>query len=509
MKDLYITLQGQSDMRSRSRINQPSLDCKLIESWRCAITNILSNVPPRTLRLHLICKTANMEEAKDVLAPFHNFPGLLLEFELCFSGDDFDSPINSTTTARKTIGALVREAASIAQWRDEVDPGKGFRFLDLPLELRRLVYTYTNLATPYRKFMYRPDYAFSVGYVFCECDSSVCLDENTHWNNDVTRCSVLRRVGGMSRPFCKWAHNAYSPRCNCSGLSPVALLQVCRAMHDEALEFLYSYNRLVIHPPGPMWKVMFPGSRDLARDLQSTLKIEGDPGQVQESDTAGQVQTVDWDKPLLLRSDTTWSLLQRIGPGKVRWLRNLEIVFPRIDTTSSLTDADPAYSEWLMAVAMLASSAIQHDDKSQSHRKSLSLTLALHIWTTECYWGMYDPPHRSACTPNDFYERATRLLAPLKALLPYLRRLFVFLEWPEHWSAQKIRSDIATCKITQTQSPGCGIGAIRIAESSPELAEAEMNLEKLVMGPKYDAYIVGKGDEIPSPWVRNLWNGCG
>jgi hypothetical protein len=33
----------------------------------------------------------------------------------------------------------------------------------------------------------------------------------------------------------------------------------------------------------------------------------------------------------------------------------------------------------------------------------------------------------------------------------------------------------------------------------------EANLEKLVMGNNYDSYAVGKGEELPSPWLQDEW----
>lgn len=41
-----------------------------------------------------------------------------------------------------------------------------------------------------------------------------------------------------------------------------------------------------------------------------------------------------------------------------------------------------------------------------------------------------------------------------------------------------------------------------------KLAEMETTLEKLVMGDNYDVYAVGKGEGIPSPWLRNEWKRC-
>jgi len=60
--------------------------------------------------------------------------------------------------------------------------------------------------------------------------------------------------------------------------------------------------------------------------------------------------------------------------------------------------------------------------------------------------------------------------------------------------------------VPKKESPGCGIGLHYIPSSEKDLAEKEVRLEKMVMGAEYDSYSRGKGDELPSPWVRGEWD---
>lgn len=64
-----------------------------------------------------------------------------------------------------------------------------------------------------------------------------------------------------------------------------------------------------------------------------------------------------------------------------------------------------------------------------------------------------------------------------------MKRLFVHLEWPTHWSPPKLLDDISRklCK----ESPGCGIGDHYIPGRTEHAAEREVWLEKMVMGATY------------------------
>lgn len=518
MRNIYITLQRQQFPHD-PHINQTPLDDELIYDWQWAIWHILSNVPSRQLRLHLICQTASAEKAKAVLAPLHHFPGHLLEVELSF--DWWTYPRTTVADkAHKKIGVLVREAANVVLWKQEVEASKGFRFLDLPLELRQMVYTYTNLATPYRKFAYGPARGFDLEYVHCESGADLCADENTHWNNSVAECVTDPWEKRQDLPFHKYSRNAYSSRCTCSS-SPLALLLTCRVMHDEVAEFLYSYNRLIVRPEiHSQERIAFPTPRKLAETSRTTSATDDGSEEIAAADVdENDFWDSKWDKPILAKADATWALLQRLGPGTARWLRNIEICFPRIDAACSLVDTNPAYREWLMAVAMLTRLASEQSDRGQGSSKCPRLTLVVHICTNEnrlrC---SYDTPEWAETAPNYSYDQATQLLVPLRPLRPYIRRFFVFLEAWKHWSPPRLRREIEECRKAKDPSlemqkwsgwwPGWECQCWHyLPTSKPGLARAEKELEKLVMGDDYDAYKLGKGNEIPSPWVRDQYNG--
>ncbi|CRG83180.1 hypothetical protein PISL3812_00529 [Talaromyces islandicus] len=456
-----------------------SLTWRRIEMWQAAASNILSHATPRQLTLHLICDTEDSKQTAAVLQPLYNFPGLLFELQLRL--------LERKPNDQKLI-TLARETALYAQAPDPRASGS-FRFFDLPAEIRQNVFEYTNLVTPHRKVHWDPMYGFRAAYIFCECDGSVCLEEDLHNGRRMGSCGGWSRVTG---DFCMKHYASYSSRCSHSK-SPLPLLLTSRAMYQEAIDFFYSSNRIVIQPHIDAKSTVFAGvETNLLIDQQPTTLMENLRATA-DSDTADIEEYFSSQNYLM--HDSTKIFMEKVGTKAVKLMRNLEIVFPQIGPVSDLSDTATAYREWCTAIAYLASLAGQEEDVRK-------LTLAVHIWTKPCS-PFLDLPLES--TAHILGAQGPRLLQPLRAL-PQLERLFVHLEWPGHWSPQKLLHDIETSKRPRKESLGCGIGLHYIPRAIKGLTEKEVDWEKMVMGAEYDSYSMGKANELPSQWIRAGWD---
>ncbi|KPM40855.1 hypothetical protein AK830_g5687 [Neonectria ditissima] len=488
LRDVYVHLYTQPSWHEGDRSGPSPLSRDRIRMWQSAAKNILSHASPQRLRLHVICDTGNHKKTAAVLQPLRSFPGVLLELELRLHEGRYDDD-------DAKLRVLARETALQVQGRNAIADSRPFRFFDLPQKIRQEIFMYTNLITPHRRVNWDPESGFRAGFFFCDCDGSVCLEKNLHESHTMTRCGAYSEVSG---DFCMKHNSSYTSRCN-HGESPLLLFLTSQAMYKEAIEFFYANNRVIIQPYWTVENAMFAGSNE---ELACRPGTTGLSDTTENPDTAEQARPAppyDIDHGEMSRTKYIWHdatklFLERLGTKTVKLLRTLEIVFPRIDPNSSLSDTDTAFSEWRMAVGYLAYLGA-HSDVS-------SLTLIVHIWATPAARHSMWPVGRTALTLD---REAPRLLEPLRAL-PQLDCLFVHLEWPLHWSPGKLLNDIKISKVPKKESLGCGIGLHYIPRSKESVAEKEVKLEKMVMGPDYDSYSMGKWNELPSQWVRSEWD---
>lgn len=427
----------------------PPLKWEDIETWQWAATHILSHASPRQLRLHLICDTGDTGKTSAVLQPLYNFPGVLLELEL-----------RTHAIHDRRLHDLAREAVRRIEAKAEI-PQPPFRFLDLPAEIRYHIYTYTDLVTPFQHAQWSPEEGFNIEYPFCECDGSICREPDLHHARSFCHCGAISLLEGS---FCTRYHSAHSSRCN-HKFRPRSLMLVSRAVYREAVAFFFSRNQITILP-----------STSYADSLNS---YEGMPL-----------------RPLPKQDGVTKFFLERrMSPEVLYHIRTLELVLPQIDPESSLLDQSSSdYKEWCLAVDYLA-----------AHANLPKLTLIVHLCTTRRHNNFASYMLGATATDSDIvtsFEAQSRILAPLSRL-SHVKRLFVHLEWPGHWSPPKLLDDIS--KRPYKESPGCGIGDLYIPRRREHVAEREVRLEKMIMGATYDSDSLGKGDQFPSPPLRVVW----
>ncbi|KAI1320341.1 hypothetical protein F5Y16DRAFT_85175 [Xylariaceae sp. FL0255] len=464
---------------SRNKIPR-QIEPSLITLWQRAIRHVLARVEPGTLTLHLVCDIPSedhcIEPAREVLLPLSDFPGVLEELQMLLHN----------AGRVPCLKALAGRIALIAQRPREPDPyrdNQPFRFLDLPVEIRQLVFSYTNLVSPCRRIQWSPDVGFSAPVPFCACeDGIICREEHIHHALKFHKCDAqftwtdARRV----MPFCQQYSSGYSSRCN-HKQSPLALFLVSRAVYEEAIRFFYANNRVVIVPSDQPQYTVFATS-------------EASLGQQEER------ETVEFRHLTYIREDATGLFLNRINQSSISLLRQLEIVFPRIPPESS--PGGPAFGTWLLAVERLHQADIPR------------LTLILHIWTF---------PHRNELSFNEpgawpdghciafLAQQSTRLVQPLRDLTePHvnrnLRLFFVHLQCYRHWSPSQLRDHIRNSHLPEVPSPNWGIGSHCIPPSTERIRKLESQIEKIVMGVAYNSYECSKEAERPSPWLRQIWD---
>lgn len=450
LRTLYVHLYCLDHVYYVSETKLPQLTWERIHMWQHVAMYILSHATTHQLRLHLICDVGDSTKKKTeaIVQPFRQFPGVLLELSLrlCRWKDP------------KLI-SLAHDTVLRAQCPDPHARQGHFRFFELPVEVRREIFSYTNLVTPFRRVEWSSGQGFSCAPPYCECDGTVCREKDLHHAFSFYRCDAY---GSETGDFCSKRHSSYASRCQ-HGFSPRALMLVSRAMYEEAIDFFYANNRVVIIPK---------------YSLEASLLPYGiEPSYIERHEGR----------------DETMSFLNRLRPEVVRRIQTLEVLFPPFSPEFSPLDADPldtntAYHQWCLAVERLA-----------AHADVPRLTLVVHMWT-----GI----RRPVTFPLDrasyhFDSHCERLLEPLRRL-SHMRRLFVHLHWATHWAPPKLLREIE--KLPRVGSPGCGIGEHYIPEPDGDIVQKEVRFERMVMGDGYDSGDLGKADELPSPWLRNSWD---
>lgn len=187
-------------------------------------------------------------------------------------------------------------------------------------------------------------------------------------------------------------------------------------------------------------------------------------------------------------NDATFLFLKRVQPALVAHIRTLEIIFPRLDFKASVESAYPPFLQWCQAVEDL-----------HAHAQLQNLTVIIHFWQRP--FGALPDDYLKG---DDSTPLLAKMLVPLKSLVQ-MRRLFIHLDYPSHWSPPRLLQDIS--KQPRKPSPGCLVGEHFIPQAHRRITEAEGKLERLVMGAGYHSSSRGKADMLPSPSIRKAWDG--
>lgn len=462
LRDVYFHVRGLNTIRMGS--GRP-MHLRRLRDWQSTARHMLKHAAPGQLRVHVICDVfEDMALAREVLAPFNEFPGLLKELELCLS-----------STRDRDLTKLLSEVVIRAQAPSNDGQIGYFPFFKLPPEIRRLIFSYTGLVLPYRNALWLPDpLGFHRQHVFCECDGTVCREADIHYNARLYHCPARQYGQGE---FCSKWYGVYSSRCKHDAV--LGLLLANRAMHDEALSYFFANNRITITAH------RYPEHIMPSVDPQPIL-VFGNPGVVSLwGGMHGSSQLRDRSARDILRL-----FIEKVGIAALPHLREIEIVIPQITEPFNFTKRNQEHREWREAVDLLA-----------KYCHLPGLTIMIYIFTTS----RNDPPTRISEATALRQVEGQRILSPMRKL-PKLGRLFVYLEWPHHWSSERPRRDIKRSGLPRRSGPSCGVGKHMIPRRNRSLVSQETWFEKFVMGEEYNSYAVGKADVLPSPWLRSNWD---
>ena len=468
LRNLYVLLSLLSrpivasySLVELHRPPQEHLPRYLVDHWLRTIPRILSHASPQQLQLHLRCDVlTNAEEAREIVQPFYQFPGKLRSLELQLSSERRYQPI--IEIARQAVKVAEPRAASSGY----------FHFFALPLEIRQMIFSYTDLVTPHKTIHRSPDKGFNLVAPRCfSCPGRLCRDENLHFGRSFYIC----RSGNVEwdENFCCKFSSGWATLC--SHGDAMALLLTSRSMYEEAFPFFLRNNRIVICSSMEAIESVF--------ELKPEYALE----EVIPDDQLPRNPRRRGQRPTIARGDATKLFIDKIGPNLLRHVLNLEIVFPRAALHSSILDSTKSYIGWCSAVDAIAA----HADPSR-------LSLRIMIWCDRSK----DDAKEIAETRKIWGDRLIRPLCKLTGL----KRLFVMLEWDSHWSPPKMAEYAGNNpRVAKRGARNQIFAYFTVPSRNTDICREEEQLEKLVMGQDYDSYAIGKGDEMPSAWLRRAW----
>ncbi|KAK6953638.1 hypothetical protein Daesc_005943 [Daldinia eschscholtzii] len=436
---LFVRLHVHPERYPQGHVN---LSQEHIAAWQDAAKHILSHATPGKLELYLVCDTAeeDSEATSAVLQPLLDFPGVLAECELRLLSE-----------RKKHITDLAEELALRIKG---IDPNlrKGpFPFMRLPTEIRRQVLRYTDLVVPSNQVQWSPNKGFHI------CRWGNCIHEECRPYYLCDKCRPLHcmlqtyRLAEFLGNFCRRVCSGYSPRCQCWE-TPQALMFVNRTMYQDACDVFYRYNRIIIHP----------------RVLQGH-HVTHSTGEGDQCPTSLPVSQF---------------ILRYKWPGILSRLRCLEIVFQPINPAAYPEEPDQLYPDWSNAIDLL-----------KTHVNVTNLTIIVHMafWRSANFRSEYFSERMTSSNNNNevAFQVHKRLLEPLRVLKD-MKRFYVHLEWPWHWSSKA------------NMAPNRCLGRCGFCTSC-RATKIESWLERSVMGDEYNSDVIGKLTQTPSYWLVKDW----
>ncbi|KAJ5607867.1 hypothetical protein N7537_004486 [Penicillium hordei] len=242
----------------------------ILWEWNSIISKIAPHVAGDRLDLSIFCHVYNEDAARRVVDPLHHFP-ILSNCHIRLG------PLNRRTYAIQMI-AMKAAKKAMGQINTPVQP---FRFLDLPIEIRLLVYRYTDLISPLNKLQWDPDQGYTLEASLCKPDCSPpyetchpsmhrncgspnaptchCRHGLSSWHGGMPYCWTCTHYACQfntcnARPAngtdlglncCGAKSSAYSPACHC-WKPPVALFSTSRTIREETQRVFFSQNEFEI-----------------------------------------------------------------------------------------------------------------------------------------------------------------------------------------------------------------------------------------------------------------------
>ncbi|KAI1345905.1 hypothetical protein F5Y01DRAFT_322520 [Xylaria sp. FL0043] len=361
-----------------------SLSEARIALWVAAARHILAN-SHQNISLQIFCHTGASSNSISVLQPLVDFPGRLKRCEI-----QLDCKIGANHVQTQE---LAYETACIAEGLDPSLRSGPFRFFDLPFEIRQYILKFTDLVTPFNEIAWSASRGFRSSYMLKRCPGE-------------EHCGKIRRL------------------------------------YHEAVQVLYSCNRVVIVPSGNFKTAITPISR---------------------------------------RFDISTFITRHTWPEVLQHLRDIECVFPAIDPLYANISREPHFFDFRFALDHLA---------SKVDLEKLTISVYLTMLSSE----LLDDDewfHRQL----KFKDTLPTLHAHAEILKPFstmrgIKGFFVNLEWPSRFGYY--------------DSPEASRRMFGLYKREIEVHNQELWLEKMVMGHQYDPNLSGKLTRWPSAWLHRM-----
>ncbi|KAI1169509.1 hypothetical protein F4777DRAFT_592668 [Nemania sp. FL0916] len=443
---IHLAVAARSDPPPRSS-GKALLTGSRLASWLSTARHVLSNTN-RNLNLQLFCHTGADSITSAVLQPFQDFPGRLRDCHIELDNQKGESHFE--------VQDLAREAVNRAKGFDPSLRSSPFRFFDLPFEIRQQILMLTDLVTPFNEIYWSAKNGFMIKRVFNECSDEPMdyamnyIHSRTHHACPFLFCnSNASSIHGYpTYSCCKCTgyvccqdRSGYSSRCKCWS-DPTSLLIANRQLYHEAIQILYSCNRIIILPSG---------------DFRTAIG------------------------PISKRLDISAFITRHMWPEALQHLRNLECVFPAINPLYADMTCGPYFLDYCFALDHLASKA----DLSKL-TVAVYLTVLSSVLTDDKRWFQRELRLRDT---HSALRAHTQLLEPFSKLRG-MKAFYAYLEWG--W-----RFSIYTVKEQFRPNPS-------IADLNGEIDSLELSLEQMIMGREYDPIGAGKLQRRPSSWLFKL-----
>ena len=342
----------------------PSSRHPILSEWRSTVECIKAHLKPSRLHLHLLCDVVDIETARQAAFPLLSIPTLA------------SCAIRLSRTPDPLIRQLARTTAMRVMAHPSYQPEYPFRMLDLPRELRRLIFELTDLVTPLRETEWSPLEGFKLRYSNWRCGGVGDCAPYLHHACQFRNCWEDSNDGC----FCGHVHAAFTSRCHCWS-PPTSLFLVCRALQEDARAVFFMRNRFIIN------------------------------------------HSQDSVKHAPLRVETSIFLTDIVPLSALHFLRYLELVFPIVD--DDYLCHEPPYQDWIRTIDLV--------------KEELCLPLlTVRIYITDYLSkGRYLPTEASSSLYSQYrseqyamiFQTFSRTLRPLSKLKE-LKAFFVHLEWP-------------------------------------------------------------------------------
>jgi hypothetical protein len=239
---LTIYLESCGDGFSHEEKGHAPLDLLLdgssqevLLNWQEAASHLISHIKPLTLRLSLLCDSANIERAKKIVEPLRAVSTLAN----CW--------IRLGRKPNHHLQATAQEAAMRAIGHQYPPPSPSvFRYFDLPPEIRLNILQYTDLVTPTRNIEWSFERKFGLRYNDPGCKIPIWRQISTAGSSHICQFRECRHDRDLiAEDYCQSQHAAFSANCHCWA-PPASLLMVSKAFQEDAQAIFYAKNRFVI-----------------------------------------------------------------------------------------------------------------------------------------------------------------------------------------------------------------------------------------------------------------------